>query len=406
MPKIIRKIQEMLCTKFCIDTTAPDVKVTYTAKDENGNEKTVTEPINSENSNETAFTGDIKVVEKNFKPSDDNFKEKKVIYDNDSVKAYLITDDFGSTVQQDITKYSAIKRTTEDAKAGSSNTIDWLSELATDIHNKASWSGLNENDQAYHYTFRCTTEANYEFPDITITDLAGNKSEATGNAKITLDRTAPEGKIKVEGLISTNGKDTVWDRLLESLTFGLYGKDPVTATIRNRDEKTGGSGIAEKSYYLATDLMSRSALDALKYEQWTKYNGNITMPANRSYIVYEKVVDKAGNSAYYSSDRVIVDDQNPQPEVTITPTTPGWGKGVYSASDNPGFDVYVVDPAGSDGSCAGLAEINCTITDRTTGHSKPVPLASYSATSAPEATFRTHVSIVRQNSTATKYRLQ
>lgn len=381
------------CTKFCIDTTAPDVKVTYTAKDENGNEKTVTEPINSENSNETAFTGDIKVVEKNFKPSDDNFKEKKVIYDNDSVKAYLITDDFGSTVQQDITKYSAIKRTTEDAKAGSSNTIDWLSELATDIHNKASWSGLNENDQAYHYTFRCTTEANYEFPDITITDLAGNPSEATGNAKITLDRTAPEGKIKVEGLISTNGKDTVWDRLLESLTFGLYGKDPVTATIRNRDEKTGGSGIAEKSYYLATDLMSRSALDALKDEQWTKYNGNITMPANRSYIVYEKVVDKAGNSAYYSSDRVIVDNQNPQPEVTITPTTPGWGKGVYSASDNPGFDVYVVDPAGSDGSCAGLAEINCTITDRTTGHSKPIPLRSYSATSAPEATFRTHVSI-------------
>lgn len=381
------------CTKFCIDTTAPDVKVTYTAKDENGNEKTVTEPINSENSNETAFTGDIKVVEKNFKPSDDNFKEKKVIYDNDSVKAYLITDDFGSTVQQDITKYSAIKRTTEDAKAGSSNTIDWLSELATDIHNKASWSGLNENDQAYHYTFRCTTEANYEFPDITITDLAGNPSEATGNAKITLDRTAPEGKIKVEGLISTNGKDTVWDRLLESLTFGLYGKDPVTATIRNRDEKTGGSGIAEKSYYLATDLMSRSALDALKYEQWTKYNGNITMPANRSYIVYEKVVDKAGNSAYYSSDRVIVDNQNPQPEVTITPTTPGWGKGVYSASDNPGFDVSVVDPAGSDGSCAGLAEVKYTIKNGTTGYQENGTLATYGATDTPVATYKGHVTI-------------
>ena len=139
--------------------------------------------------------------------------------------------------------------------------------------------------------------------------------------------------------------------------------------------------------------MSEDALNKLSSTQWTSYNGRITMPANRSYIVYEKVVDKAGNSAYYSSDRVIVDNQNPQPEVTITPTTPGWGKGVYSASDNPGFDVYVVDPAGSDGSCAGLAEINCTITDRTTGHSKPIPLRSYSATSAPEATFRTHVSI-------------
>ena len=139
--------------------------------------------------------------------------------------------------------------------------------------------------------------------------------------------------------------------------------------------------------------MSEDALNKLSSTQWTSYNGRITMAASRSYIVYEKVVDKAGNLAYYSSDRVIVDKQNPQPEVTITPTTPGWGKGVYSASDNPGFDVYVVDPAGSDGSCAGLAEINCTITDRTTGHSKPVPLASFSATSAPEATYRTHVSI-------------
>lgn len=373
---------------FCIDTTQPEVEVTYSPI-QNGEPLA---PINTSNSiyylnqNYDSFKVNIKVIEKHLKANDkgtiiSNYQLSKDL----AINTYHVTGDIGSKDIKNV-EVSASRK-------GSDSAVDLKTGIIADIAGKESWLENPKNSIEYNYTFTCKKEANYEFPDITITDLAGNKSEATGNAKITLDRTAPEGKIKVDGLISTNGKDTVWDRLLESLTFGLYGKDPVTATIRNRDEKTGGSGIAKKSYYLATDLMSRSALDALKDEQWTTYNGNITMPANRSYIVYEKVVDKAGNLAYYSSDRVIVDAQNPQPEVTITPTTPGWGKGVYSASDNPGFDVYVVDPAGSDGSCAGLAEINCTITDRTTGHSKPIPLRSYSATSAPEATFRTHVSI-------------
>lgn len=379
------------CTKFCIDNTAPDVKVTYTAKDENGNEKTVTEPINRENSNETAFTGDIKVVEKNFKALDDNTSDIICKYDADGVEAYLITGDIEKSGKQKITEDSVTTRSTKD---GNSDTIGKLSELANDIHKKASWSGMNENDQAYHYTFTCTTEANYEFPDITITDLAGNTSEATGNAKITLDRTAPQGTVTVGDLISNSGKETSWtNRFLDSLTFGLYGKAFASASISNRDETTGGSGIGEKKYYLATSRMTKEALNQLNENQWTSYRGNITMAENRNYIVYEKVVDKAGNLAYYSSDRVIVDHQNPQPEVTITPTTPGWGKGVYSASDNPGFDVYVVDPAGSDGSCAGLAEIKYTIKNGTTGYQENGTLASYAATDAPVATYKGHVTI-------------
>ena len=379
------------CTKFCIDNTAPDVKVTYTAKDENGNEKTVTEPINRENSNETAFTGDIKVVEKNFKALDDNTSDIICKYDADGVEAYLITGDIEKSGKQKITEDSVTTRSTKD---GNSDTIGKLSELANDIHKKASWSGMNENDQAYHYTFTCTTEANYEFPYITITDLAGNTSEATGNAKITLDRTAPQGTVTVGDLISNSGKETSWtNRFLDSLTFGLYGKAFASASISNRDETTGGSGIGEKKYYLATNRMTKEALNQLNENRWTSYRGNITMAENRNYIVYEKVVDKAGNLAYYSSDRVIVDHQDPQPEVTITPTTPGWGKGVYSASDNPGFDVNVVDPAGSDGSCAGLAEIKYTIKNGTTGYQENGTLASYAATDAPVATYKGHVTI-------------
>ena len=363
---------------FCIDVTAPEVDVTYESA-QNGTIAVSNDPntIAYLNGQNDSFTGTITVKEKNMMPVDKNVVD--CVYDD--VNAYRYTGDFGETAQKDCK--------------------DALNELANDIKDKNRWT----NDDSEHtYKFTCTKEANYKFPNFTVTDLAGNPAEeAKGAANITLDWTVPTGDIQVTNLISggeNGGKEWI-NTFLNALTFGLYGKDYVDATITSTDirkdaEDTivgSGSGIAEKSYYLATDLMSEDALNKLSSTQWTSYNGRITMAASRSYIVYEKVVDKAGNLAYYSSDRVIVDKQNPQPEVTITPTTPGWGKGVYSASDNPGFDVYVVDPAGSDGSCAGLAEIKCTITDRTTGNSKPVPLASFSATSAPEATYRTHVSI-------------
>lgn len=371
-------------TNFCIDTTKPEVQVTYSPI-QNG---TTLHPINTSNSiyylnqNYNAFEVNVKVIEKHLKANDTD----KILSNYQAIRTYLVNGDIGSTETTDIAVSASRK--------GSNSAVNLNKGIVSDIAEKASWLVDTQNSTEYNYTFTCTTEANYEFPDITITDLAGNPSGATGNAKITLDRTVPEGTVKISDLISTSGKETSWtNRFLDSLTFGLYGKTFVTASISNHDETTGGSGIGEKKYYLATSRMTKEALNQLNENQWTSYRGNITMAENRNYIVYEKVVDKAGNLAYYSSDRVIVDHQNPQPEVTITPTTPGWGKGVYSASDNPGFDVYVVDPAGSDGSCAGLAEIKYTIKNGTTGYQENGTLASYVATDAPVATYKGHVTI-------------
>lgn len=370
---------------FCIDVTAPEVDVTYESV-QNGTiaVSNVPNTIAYLNGQNDSFTGTITVKEKNMMPVDKNVVD--CVYDG--VNAYRYTGDFGETAQKDC----------KDVEISGGLT---LNELANDIKDKNRWT----NDDSEHtYKFTCTKEANYNFPNFTVTDLAGNPAEkAKGAANITLDWTVPTGDIQVTNLISGGEKGGKgWlNTFLNALTFGLYGKDYVDATITSTDIRKdakgtivgSGSGIAEKSYYLATDLMSEDALNKLSSGQWTTYNGSIRMSDNRNYIVYEKVVDKAGNLAYYSSDRVIVDHQNPQPEVTITPTTPGWGKGVYSASDNPGFDVNVVDPAGSDGSCAGLAEIKYTIKNGTTGYQENGTLASYVATDAPVATYKGHVTI-------------
>lgn len=369
---------------FCIDVTAPEVDVTYESA-QNGTIAVSNDPntIAYLNGQNDSFTGTITVKEKNMMPVDEQKTDIDCVYDGNLVNAYRYTGDIGDPATESCT----------DVKIKGNKEELVLSGLADNIKKKDNWSN---DDITHKYEFNCSNEANYEFPNFTVTDLAGNTSkEAKGVAKITLDWTKALGTIQITDMIA-GGKDgsASWtDTLLNALTFGLYGKDHVYATITSKDGANGGSGIAEKSYYLATNLMSEDSLNKLSSAQWTSYNGRIRMTDNRNYIVYEKVVDKAGNLAYYSSDRVIVDHQDPQPEVTITPTTPGWGKGVYSASDNPGFDVYVVDPAGSDGSCAGLAEIKYTIKNGTTGYQENGTLASYAATDAPVATYKGHVTI-------------
>lgn len=369
--------------KFCIDVTAPEVDVTYKSAQNGAIAVGNGDAIAYLNGKSDSFTGTITVTEKNMMPVADNIPDVNCVYDGSLVKAYRYTGDIGEPATESCT----------DVKIKGNKEKLVLSGLADNIKKKDNWSN---DDITHKYEFSCSNEANYEFPNFTVTDLAGNTSkEAKGVAKITLDWTKALGTIQITDMIA-GGKDgsASWtDTLLNALTFGLYGKDHVYATITSKDGANGGSGIAEKSYYLATNLMSEDSLNKLSSAQWTSYNGRIRMADNRNYIVYEKVVDKAGNLAYYSSDRVIVDHQNPQPEVTITPTTPGWGKGVYSASDNPGFDVNVVDPAGSDGSCAGLAEVKYTIKNGTTGYQENGTLATYGATDTPVATYKGHVTI-------------
>ena len=373
-------------TRFCIDTTQPEVTVTYSpikngqvqnALNISGNN------ISYVNQQYDAFQVDVKILEKHLKGNDKN----QILCAYGDVDTYIVRGDLG-----------ADNRTATDVtvrRNGSGSAVNLKKGIVSDIQQKGSWVKAGASEIEYHYTFTCTAESNYQFPNIQITDLAGNVSRATGTANVTLDRTVPQGTVTLSNMIAggDNGSKTWKDTLLNVLTFGLYGKNFSTTSMTSEDGATGGSGIREKRYYLAHNLMSKASLAALAEGQWTSYNGAVTMNDNRNYIVYEKVVDKAGNTAYYSSDRVIVDHQDPKPEVTITPTVPGWGKDVYSATDNPGFDVNVVDPAGSDGSCSGLAEVKYTIKNGTTGYVESGTLATYSAAAEPVSTYRGHVTI-------------
>ena len=235
--------------------------------------------------------------------------------------------------------------------------------LAAMIRVKNNWgAGVTGNDHTQMISF--TQDANYQI-DFSYTDLAGNELEfAMPTAYITLDRVKPEGSVTVSGLVNGENGTTVktwWNSFIRAISFGLFGKNDAEFSMTSTDET---AGIGKTQYLTASRYLSVNDLDTRS--DWTDYNGRVSLPANQNVIVYERVEDRAGNVAYYSSDSIIMDNVDPAPEVTITPTSPAWGKGVYSASDYPGFDILVTDPS-VNSAYSGIREIAYTIVNGTTG---------------------------------------
>lgn len=320
---------------FRLDQKKPDVKITYTPTNKDNQQEAALSPgsgiiyLGEDYQN---FAVEIMVTEKNFKKGDS-------ILTTYGIQA---TDSSGKRIDKDKLEERANKLSSYDNGK-------WTSE---------------PDDTTHRVNHTYDKDANYTFGIFTVTDLAGNKTTVNG-AKITLDKVRPTGTLTVANLVSGGTKGEIsWNKLVSKLSFGLFGKNSVKVSMTSADATAG----LKSTQYIVTDtLKKRSELEA--ETKWKDYKkGNVLkLNKNRNYIVYEKVIDKAGNTDYFGTDRVVVDGNSPKPEVTITPSAPGWGKGVYSASDNPGFDILVTDPIEND-SYAGLKSVTYTISGGANGY--------------------------------------
>lgn len=210
-------------------------------------------------------------------------------------------------------------------------------------------------------------DANYEFI-YNYTDLAGNTLAEELIQTITVDRTKPEGTIVVDDLVNGSASG-IWAKLLNVITFGYFGKNSIKVSMTGEDETAGVASVR----YLASDTaLSRTVLE--KRTDWTEYKNTLTCKASQHLVVYEKITDKAGNIQYISTDGIIVDNVDPVPVVKITPASLDWGKGVYNAGNNPGFNITVTDPIFND-SYAGLKKITYKIVNGTNGAAENGTLA-------------------------------
>ena len=108
----------------------------------------------------------------------------------------------------------------------------------------------------------------------------------------------PTGKISLD----TNE----WKTLLNTITFGLFFKDTQTVTITATDN----SGDAVKIEYLlpAKALTEAELADAA----FTVYTApSFSIDPDNEYIIYVRLTDTAGNTAYICSDGIVLDGTSP-----------------------------------------------------------------------------------------------
>ena len=332
---------------FVIDTVRPEMQVTYTAYRPNGTSFVLDPSRGRAYANEeVAYVAVTAVItERNF--AEDNTKD--TFDTNDANVVYTAVNSKGKAVK--VADYDAAIRE------------EWTNK-----------GNVSTEDNRFVYELSLPTisvDANYDFA-YDYTDLAGNPINETIKQAVTLDRVKPEGTVTVEDLVNGSAFET-WNKFLSAITFGHFGKNSVRASMTSDDET---AGVAATQYLTSAKALTRSELEART--GWTGYSSKISLAASQNLVVYEKITDKAGNIQYISTDGIIVD--NVAPVVKITPTNPGWGKGVYSAADNPGFDISVTDPVVND-AYAGLKTISYTITNGTTGYVESGTLANLERTS-------------------------
>ena len=327
--------------EFIIDTVAPTLDLTYTAKQNNTETQLALDPTYEWFAANNATAGDNGTIGITAVLTEENFSAE---FADISVEA---TDSTGAAV--DIT--------------------DYKNAVTKAVKTQARWTE-SSTDEGRKYTLalpEIAVDANYKIT-YSCTDLAGNSLEEITN-HVTLDRKNPEGEVKAEDLENNGSPAQIWNSLIETITFGYFGKNNVRVSMASQDAT---SGVESTQYLKSADGLTREELE--NRTDWTSYVSGLSYAANQHLVVYEKVTDKVGNTEYFSTDGIIVDNTSPVPVVTITPTSPGWGKGVYSAGDYPGFSIRVEDPIVND-AYAGLKKITYRIENGTTGYVESNTLA-------------------------------
>lgn len=166
-------------------------------------------------------------------------------------------------------------------------------------------------------------DANYNV-EITAKDKAGNKR--VKNYVFTVDKTKPNsGSVEVAGTYNSITSDgskkkgivtlvqaslkKIWNKFVTEVVYGVFSKDTIRYTMSGSDEISP----VEIRYYLSAEQMDEEKLNKLPEENWHLYDKteNNIIEVNKSCIIYERVMDRAGNISYFSTEGMITDNHKP-----------------------------------------------------------------------------------------------
>ena len=144
----------------------------------------------------------------------------------------------------------------------------------------------------------------------------GETVQLDNNNQYTIKNIQKDTNITVEGVADITAPDTeikvsnkTWKSILNKITFGLFFKETQKAEITATDE---GSGVNKYYYYVdksgSEESLTEKQLQAVDWEEGT----SVTFSEDSNYVIYAKVIDKAGNIKYVSTDGIVIDTIAPQ----------------------------------------------------------------------------------------------
>lgn len=137
----------------------------------------------------------------------------------------------------------------------------------------------DENGKTYY--FKAISQANKESDIVSLT--------------VRRDTTAPNGEIAS----SNNG----WNQFLNTITFGLFFHETKNFNVTASDDLSGIDHIE----YLISDRAFDSKETAISVEGWSATTGLVTVDPEKDFVLYYKIVDKAGNISVINTDGIILD---------------------------------------------------------------------------------------------------
>lgn len=119
--------------------------------------------------------------------------------------------------------------------------------------------------------------------------------------KVMIDQVVPAGTITIV--------ENTFRQFLNSITFGLFFKDPIDVVITAEDvgHETINSGVANIEYQKAA-----STSDYSESGPWTGYERALEVSEGDQFIVYARITDQAGNVTIINTNGIVVDLTSPE----------------------------------------------------------------------------------------------
>ncbi len=115
---------------------------------------------------------------------------------------------------------------------------------------------------------------------------------------VNIDIKNPKGTIQIQ-------QENSWDDWRDELSDNKYFKEAQNVIISGTDEE---SGVDTISYFCSSE---KYTLDEIDETKWKRYEGAFSLTPESNYIIYARITDKAGNSSYLNSDKLVFESTKP-----------------------------------------------------------------------------------------------